>query len=79
MQPEMIKKTIEMINNPDSWLSWPYLPMKKKEGHLIGVMLEEYANQIFLGNMWKPDSLSINNSIKFDTTYELIEKGWEND
>jgi hypothetical protein len=61
MNAEERAKHLQMMQTPDDWPVWPYLPMKRKApGWTVGFLCET-ANvvepRVYLGNMYSRKSL----------------------
>lgn len=70
----------EMILNPDSWPSWPFLPVKsttKKElsgWPLLGTILSYDVTKVKLVNMY--DYSKNADIISYDSVDDLLADGW---
>ena len=72
------KKDIKMMNTPDDWPAWPFLPLKRYiESHKspeCAILLAGHGPKVVKCNMWSYDPKA--ETIEYTSFQELVDAGW---
>lgn len=75
------EKELEMMQTPDNWPVWPYLPLKRrpiKTDEDIGLLMERGPTigvkpTVYLCNLFAP---SLEDFVEYKSFEELVDDGW---
>ena len=85
MTDKMRVETKEMIETPDNWPQWPFLPIKKRDpkGGMSDCAIlwdaQGYRTTIFKINMFDihgKDDLLNSEQVKYSSVDEILDAGW---
>jgi len=78
---DMESKSKEMIENPDSWPLWPYLPLVNKKTKNVGYLfdLQPCCYDVYNGNIYAKNIGSDIPVQQYSSFDEFYEAGWRID
>lgn len=69
----------EMMQRPDDWPMWPYLPVKRGPNELGSIVdaMDGLKSVVYLGNMYA--GINVDHNITYETFEAITDDGWRVD